>query len=42
MPEDPGDGSPANTGYSIEVDTNNIITVSADDAENSEVIQVSR
>ncbi len=42
MPLDPENGTAANTGYSIEVDSNNIVTVTADDAENSETISVSR
>ena len=35
-------GSAANTGYSVEVNANNIVTISADNAENSAVIEVSR
>lgn len=42
MPLDPSGGTAANTGYSVGVDSNNIITVTADNAENSETIQVSR
>jgi prepilin-type N-terminal cleavage/methylation domain-containing protein len=42
LPQDPDTGTAANTGYSIGVDSNNIITVTADDAENSESINVSR
>lgn len=42
MPLDPGTGAAADTGYSISVDANNIVTVVADDAENSESVQVSR
>ena len=41
IPVDP-QGSSANTGYTIAVDSNNIITVNATKAENSETIQVSR
>jgi prepilin-type N-terminal cleavage/methylation domain-containing protein len=42
MPLDPSTGTAANTGYFVEVDANNIITISADDAENSQTIEVSR
>lgn len=42
LPEDPQGGSVSNTGYAIEVDANNIITVSATNAEGGETIQVSR
>jgi type IV pilus assembly protein PilA len=41
MPLDPTDGTAVNTGYSIAVDDNNIVTVSADNAE-SGVVEVSR
>lgn len=41
IPQDPQTGSAADTGYSIQSDANNIITITADDAENG-VIQVSR
>ena len=42
IPEDPQGGIAANTGYTVAVDSNNIITVAASSAELSEVIQVSR
>lgn len=42
MPLDPQGGTAANTGYSVAVDANNIVTITADDAENSETINVSR
>lgn len=42
IPEDPDDGNSTNTGYTVEVDANNIITVAASNAENSETIEVSR
>jgi len=42
MPLDPSTGTAANTGYSVEVDANNIVTVNADDVEQGEVVQVSR
>ncbi len=42
MPADPSDGDATNTGYTIAVDSNNIITVAASNAENSETIEVSR
>lgn len=42
MPLDPSTGTAANTGYFVEVDSNNIVTISADDAENSETVEVSR
>jgi len=41
MPLDPSGGTTADTGYSLVVDTNNIVTITADDAENS-TINVSR
>lgn len=41
IPVDP-QGDATNTGYTIEVDANNIITVAASNAENSETVQVSR
>jgi len=41
IPVDPN-GTAANTGYSVEVDGNNIVTVYSDLAENGEVISVSR
>jgi prepilin-type N-terminal cleavage/methylation domain-containing protein len=42
IPEDPSTGSTAETRYSIEVDANNIITISACGAELSEAVSVSR
>lgn len=45
IPEDPSTGSETNTGYTVAVDSNNIITVAADDAESPETsstLQVSR
>lgn len=41
IPLDPDGGTTANTGYFIEVDSNNIVTVSADNAEN-QTVEVSR
>lgn len=40
-PVDP-EGTAANTGYTIEVDSNNIVTVAASNAENGETVEVSR
>lgn len=42
IPLDPQNGSAATTGYSVTVDANNIITISACGAENSATVQVSR
>lgn len=42
IPLDPSTGTAADTGYSIQADANNILTITADDAENSAVINVSR
>ncbi len=42
IPQDPSNGTAADTGYTIEVDANNIVTVSAPNAENGATIQVSR
>ena len=42
MPTDPDGGTAANTGYFVEVNANNIVTVSAANAENSETVEVSR
>ena len=42
MPQDPSTGTAADTGYSLVVDTNNIVTITADDAELSATISVSR
>lgn len=41
IPQDP-EGNATNTGYSIDVDSNNMVTVYSTNAENSETIQVSR
>lgn len=42
MPIDPQATDGTNTGYFIEVDSNNIITISANNAENGETVEVSR
>lgn len=42
MPTDPGSGTSATTGYSVQRDTNNIISVNACQAELSEIITASR
>jgi prepilin-type N-terminal cleavage/methylation domain-containing protein len=42
IPLDPQDGVAATTGYAVTVDGNNIITISACSAEDSETIEVSR
>lgn len=42
IPLDPNGGTAVNTGYTVAVDSNNIITVSASNAENGESIEVSR
>ncbi|OIP73566.1 MAG: hypothetical protein AUK08_03270 [Candidatus Pacebacteria bacterium CG2_30_36_39] len=42
MPLDPQGGSAANTGYSVDVDSNNMVTVYSTAAENAATIQVSR
>lgn len=45
IPQDPQNGSASNTGYTVAVDSNNIVTVAADDAESPETsstLQVSR
>ncbi len=42
MPQDPSTGAAADTGYSLIVDSNNIVTITADDAELSASISVSR
>jgi len=42
IPQDPTNGTAADTGYTVEVDTNNIVTVAAPNAENGATIQVSR
>ena len=41
IPVDPT-GTSTNTGYSVAVNSNNIVTVSANNAENSVTVQVSR
>lgn len=41
MPQDPSTGTAADTGYSIQADANNFITVTSDDAENA-TIELSR
>ncbi len=42
IPEDPRVGTDANTGYTIEVDTNNIVTIGAPNYEGGDPISVSR
>lgn len=42
LPQDPENGTAATTGYSVAVDANNLITISACGAENSETVEVSR
>lgn len=42
MPQDPSTGSLTDTGYAIQADANNLITVFADDAEGGEIIEASR
>lgn len=42
MPQDARTGTAADTGYSLQVDINNIVTITADDAENSVNVSVSR
>lgn len=42
LPQDPDTGSASTTGYSIAVDANNLITISACSAENGETVEVSR
>lgn len=42
MPQDPSTGSLLDTGYAIQADANNLITVFADDAEGGELIEASR
>lgn len=42
IPTDPSGGTAENTGYQIEVDDNNIVTVSSMNVENGETISVSR
>ena len=42
MPQDPRSGTPAATGYTLEADINNIVTIGASAAENAAIISVSR
>lgn len=42
MPTDPDSGTQAETGYSIVVDTNNIVTITACSPEEGETVEVSR
>lgn len=42
MPVDPDGGTATNTGYTVAVDSNNIVTINATNAENSETVSVSR
>ena len=42
IPQDPTNGTAEDTGYTVEVDNNNIVTVAAPNAENGATIQVSR
>lgn len=42
IPQDPDTGTDTDTGYSLEANTYNIITITADDAEGGETIEVSR
>jgi len=42
IPQDPRTGTAAVTGYSLESDVNNIVTISAVGAENGAIISVSR
>lgn len=42
LPYDPEDGSAATTGYSVTVDSNNLVTIRACSAENSVAIEVTR
>jgi len=42
IPQDPRTGTPAATGYTLEADTNNIITIAATAAENGAIVSVSR
>ncbi len=42
IPLDPSGGTTANTGYEVAVDSNNIVTVSAPDAEGADPVEVSR
>lgn len=42
IPLDPADGTASTTAYSVAVDANNIVTVTACSAENGETIEISR
>ncbi|RLF26917.1 MAG: hypothetical protein DRN14_06115 [Thermoplasmata archaeon] len=42
MPVDPTGSTAVNTSYTVAVDANNIVTIVASNAENSETIEVSR
>lgn len=42
IPLDPSNGTTTNTGYTVAVDSNNIVTVNATNAENAVSVQVSR
>jgi len=42
IPTDPDGGDATNTGYEVEVDGNNIVTISAPSAENGTTVEVSR
>jgi len=42
IPLDPSGGTATNTGYDVDVDSNNMVTIYAGDAELGETIQVSR
>lgn len=42
IPQDPSTGAAEDTGYAIQADANNLITVFADDAEGGEIIEASR
>jgi len=42
LPVDPDTGDDSTTGYSVSVDSNNLITITSCSAENAEVVQVSR
>mgnify|MGYP001562707093 CR=1 FL=1 len=42
MPMDPLNGTVAVTGYSIQVDTNNIVTITSDNPENGMTVSLSR
>jgi len=42
MPQDPRTGTPAVTGYTLESDINNIVTITSVAAENGAIVAVSR